>query len=155
MSAGDVYTYALKDRWCREGIAIETEKGTLLDTFWHTSPRDFMVDHYLTPEEVATAELLGNLDDYERFERGGKHYNAAGFDGYAESDRFTVTSQHGLTAHRFIRKGAEPSRSHIIAKARKDVSDALAKRDDAMRSVESARAMLHYAESGKWPWEQS
>lgn len=159
MAKNDVYRYQpSRERhdpnWCREGMAIETDTGKVIDTYWDLSARDVMVDHYLTGEELAGAELVANLDDFEPFYRNSTHYNSAGYDGYAESDRLTITSQHGLTQHRFIRKGATPSPDRILAKLRADISAALYKRDSAMREVESARAILRHVETGRWPWEE-
>lgn len=160
MAENDVYRYrparvGSDPNWCREGLAIEVASGRLLDTYWDVRPHDAMVDHYLTEQERATAEMLGNVDDFEPFKMHSAHYNSAGFDGFAENDRLVLTSQHGLTVHRYIRKGAKPSPDRILAKLRADISAALYKRDSAMRSVDSARAALHHAETGRWPWEEA
>lgn len=153
----DVYRYttmrAHDPHWCREGWAVENERGSLVDTYWslHDTGPDA---HRLTDEERATAERVANLDDYNP--AGAVDLPmVGGFEGFDKADRLVVPSQHGLRLSKFIRKGALPSRDARIAYAERQVHEAFKERDSALRSIERAREDLHYAQTDKWSWEAS
>ncbi|WP_277209201.1 hypothetical protein [Isoptericola croceus] len=132
-------TLSRPDRWCREGFAIARRRGdgriVLLDTFWALGSES----HVLTGDEVATAQVEFNLDDFiaERDIPGRWPWQA-----FHPDDRRMYTSQHGLRVHRFVRKGAEPDGQTQIDNARRRVSEAEEKVASAQRSLEYARWML-------------
>lgn len=124
-------------RWCREGTALATERRDgstlILDTYWGS-----MSDaHVLTDAELATAELIFNVGDYDELDqyRSGSREQWL---RYAPEDRQRITSQHGLQCRWFIRKDASESLATQIENAREAVRDAEGK-------VESAQWRLDWA----------
>lgn len=132
---GDVVRYDTgTERHCLEGMAIAEARlaGVVLyDTYWRT-PGD---RHLLTYDELATAEVVFNLDDYDELT---ERESAARWEMYKPADRERVTSQHGLVVRCFIRKGAEPDLETQIEYARKVVEDAAHKLASARRSLDAA-----------------
>lgn len=149
--AGDVVRYetlTMPSRHCREGWAIartrDDDSVYLLDTFWGSGDT-----HVLTDEEIATAELMFNLADYDELDRYRSHESRAKWETYRPADRETVTSQHGLQVRWFIRKGAQPDLATQIDNARQGVADAYEKLRSADFGVELAWAELKRLESGQ------
>lgn len=135
--AGDVVRYDTgQDRHCREGMAIAEARldgVVLFDTYWGT-PGD---RHLLTYDELAAAQVLFNLDDYDEFDRYS-HVAPAKWMTYRPGDRETVTSQHGLQVRWFIRKGAEPDLQTQIENACEAYVDAESKLQSAERRAAAA-----------------
>jgi hypothetical protein len=101
---GDVVRYDTADRHCREGLAVAEARldgVVLFDTYW----RSHGDRHLLTYDELATAEVVFNLDDYDELT---ERESAARWEMYKLADRETITSQHGLVVRCFVRAGAEP-----------------------------------------------
>lgn len=149
--AGDVVRYETldrPDRHCREGMAIAKAGGNgrvlLVDTFWAS----FSESHTLTAEEVATAEPVFNLADYDELDRS-RHGAAEKWKTYAPADREVVTSQHGLQVRWFIRKGVEPDLATQIDNARDAVGDAYEKLRRAEHGVEYALRSLALLEANQ------
>ena len=120
-------------RWCREGTAIADARGLLVDTYWGSGSDS----HLLLAVEIETIEILFHLDDYDeldRYARGTSDLWAT----YHPDDRKRVTSQHGLQARWFVRKGSVPDLSTKIANAEEKVREAEA-------SVRSAGWRLEWA----------
>jgi len=115
-------------------IAKERDDGFvyLADTYWTSE------NHVLTEEEVASAELLFNLADYDELDRYRRHESAATWKTYRPEDRETVTSQHGLQTRWFVRKGAEPDLQTQIENACEAYLEAQSK-------LRSAEADVRYA----------
>lgn len=133
MAHNDVYRYNPQERHCNEGIAVENDRGVLVDTFWglgdsmgHVVGRNQHLEH------------LGNLDDYERLTRNASHP----FEDYAPADRLAVPSQHGLQRALFIRIGAQPDLATKIENARRSLEEAEAQLRSAEHRVEWARKDL-------------
>lgn len=135
---GDVVRYDTgMDRHCREGWAIaeaRLDSVVLFDTFWGT-PGD---RHLLTYDELGTAEVVFNLDDYDELDQYRRHKSAATWKTYRPEDRETVTSQHGLQVRWFVRKGAEPDLQTQIENACEAYVEAQSK-------LRSAEADVRYA----------
>lgn len=136
MSTGDVYTYTPKQHHCHEGLAIEDERGNLIDWFWGSS-RDSMLDK-LVGRDAEDLKLIANLGDYDLTPRDGRESNRE----YAPEDRLVITSQHGLQRTYYIRKGAEPDRATKIANARHRIEKAQSELRAAEFQVEWARKEL-------------
>jgi hypothetical protein len=150
---GDVVSYAPGERfpgqrdtrWCREGTAIAGKHDggiQLADTFWLMGTED----HILTEAEIATAELLFNLDDYDELGRYSRE-SPSQWKKYAPADRQQITSQHGLQHRWFIRKGAAEDHATQVENARERLREAEAKLQSAQWSVESAQRDLAEIES--------
>jgi hypothetical protein len=120
-------TLTRPNRWCREGIAIAEQRGSgaiyLLDTYWghHTSET-----HVLSDPEIATAELLFNLDDYDELDKYSSGSKLK-WERYAPADRRIVTEQHGCYTRWFVRKGAVESWPTKIENAQRELDK---KRED-------------------------
>jgi hypothetical protein len=144
---GDVVRYDVADRWCREGTAIAAtwkDQVVLLDTYWQSSDQ-----HRLTDDEVATAELLFNLADFDELP-SGRHLGSSGkWMQYSPADRKRITAQHGLVVRYFIRKGAQPDLATQIENARQAVADAYEKLRNAERDVDYARRKLARLEAAQ------
>lgn len=140
---GGVYHYTSdrKDRWCREEVAIVDASGVLMDTYW----RHGSDDHRLTDSELATAEFVFNLSDYDEL----SHHEACKWHDYNPADRQVVTSQHGLSRRYFIRKGSAPDLSIKIQNARDAVADAEQKVSDAESRLEWRRRELAELEASE------
>ena len=126
MANGDVYTYTPIQHHCREGLAIENERGRLIDWFWggHDVALDNVVDR-----DAADLKFVANLGDYEKTPRDGRESNQ----DYAREDRLTIRSQHGLQKTYYIRKGAKPDLFTKIANARARLQEA----ESELRAAES------------------
>lgn len=115
---GDVLRYVPNQRHCREGMAIVHDDGRVLDTFWDSDR------HLLNKEERATAEVVFNLNDFDALDLYGSAASLATWETYHRDDRACVTSQHGLQAALYIRKGATPDLGTQIANAEDKVEEA-------------------------------
>lgn len=135
---GDVLRYQPDERHCREGMAIINDSGRALDTFWWYSGDE----HLLTSNELATAELEFNLNDYNQADGSTRHIQKGKWEKYAPSDRGLITSQHGLQPHYYVRKGAVEDWATQINNARQKVDDAVAMAKSAQRQVGYAREDL-------------
>lgn len=136
MSAGDVYTYTPERHHCTEGLAIENERGDLIDWFWAGSG-DSMLDKSVS-RDAAGLELIANLNDYEMTPRDGRESNR----DYAPKDRLVITSQHGLQRTHYIRKGAKPDLTTRITNAKTRLERADYELASAQRTVERAQDEL-------------
>jgi len=136
MSTGDVYTYTPTQHHCREGLAIEDERGRLYDWFWGSS-RDSMLDK-VVPRDAQDLTFVANLNDYELTARDGRESNSE----YAREDRLVITSQHGLQRTYYVRKGAKPDLATKIENARTELREADEKARQAHRNVEWAQKKL-------------
>jgi len=132
---GDVLSYVPKgafEPWhCREGKALVDERGRAWDTFWQ-----FDGQHLLSAEELADAEVVFNVNDYEALDvyAGGSRLL---WETYHPDDRGRVTSQHGLREALFLRRGAKP---HLATQI-----------ENAQALVEKAESELQSAENRlKW-----
>lgn len=134
MTANDVYTYTPKQHHCHEGLAIEDERGKLIDWFWGGSG-DSMLDKRVS-READDLELIANLDDYDLTPRDGRESSRE----YAPEDRLTITSQHGLQRTHYIRKGAKPDLATKIENAREALRE-------AEYAASSAKFQIEYAQS--------
>lgn len=138
---GDVIRYdsiTQPSRWCREETAIaerlKSGEIAFFDTYWGTGSDA----HRVTADELATAELQFNLADYDEFDRYDRG-SVTRWSRYAPADRQKVTSQHGLQARWFVRKGSIEDITTQIENARADV---LAREAD----VQSAQRRLAWAQ---------
>lgn len=134
---GDVVRYDLTERHCREGMAIAYErhgKVILLDTFWG----GYGDRHMLTDDEIATAELIFNVNDYDELDEYSRSSPAA-WSKYAPADRQLITSQHGLQKRWFTRKGAVEDWPTQIDNARSELEERESEAASASRRVEWAR----------------
>ena len=145
MTTGDVYTYTPTQHHCTEGLAIEDERGRLIDWFWGNS-RDAMLDK-LVSRDAADLTFVANLNDYELTPRDGRESNKE----YAREDRLVIRSQHGLQRTYYIRKGATPDLSTKIENAREELRKAEESLRSAQRSVEWAQKELAKLESEVTP----
>ncbi|MET0993139.1 MAG: hypothetical protein ABWY20_03235 [Mycobacterium sp.] len=134
MSAGDVYTYSPKQHHCMEGLAIENERGKIIDWFWSGD----VVGNQVVSPDAEDLTLIANLGDYEMTPRDGRESN----EDYAPDDRLVIHSQHGLQRTHYIRKGAKPDLSTKIENARERLEDAEYKARSARHAVEWARDAL-------------
>jgi hypothetical protein len=125
---GDVVKYLPDARferwWCREGTAIgnvgQDGSTLLVDTYWGAHGSD---PHVLTTTEIAGAELVFNIADYDELDQYAS-YSAEKWARYAPADRREITSQHGLQRRYFVRRGAREDLPTQIANARERVDDA-------------------------------
>jgi hypothetical protein len=125
------------DRWCREGTAIVQDNGALLDTYWGSGGEA----HRLTAAELATAEVLFRLSDYDELDRY-KRGSADVWKTYHQNDRQRVTSQHGLQARWFVRKGAQSDHATRVENAREALREAEHEASSAERRVAWRREEL-------------
>jgi hypothetical protein len=111
----DYHTLTRPNRWCREGVAI-VEPGRhggapiAVDTYWSSG----FDNHILTEDELATAQLRFNINDYDELDRYARGTRSE-WETYHPLERQEVCSQHGLETRYFIRKGAKPDLSTRIA----------------------------------------
>lgn len=130
-----VYTYDIEGTaHCKEGWAVETEDGLLLDTYW-SSDRS-----HLSKGEITSAKFRFDTDDFEEIEHHRGRGTPPEWLRYAPEDRNYISSQHGLSTRWFIRKGASP-----------DLATELANQHYA---VEEAESELRAAQS-KLSWERN
>lgn len=139
---GDVVRYAPDPsrhdpRWCREGMAIADERGILFDTYWGSGGDN----HRLNAVEVATAEVIFNVADYDELDRYARASRGI-WETYHPDDRRVLTSQHGLQRRWFIRKGADPDMATQVASAEEKVLEAEEAVASAQRRAEWAREEL-------------
>jgi len=135
MSNRDVYTYTPTDNHCIEGLAIENERGDLIDWFWGGST----VSHrQYVSRDAADLTKIANLDDYELMPRDGRESN----EEYAPADRLIIHSQHGLQRTHYIRKGAEPDLITRIENARQQLRNAEVDLSSAQFNVKWAQGQL-------------
>lgn len=108
---GDVVAYTPAHRLRRDGYAIvhvEWRSGALeaKDTYSQN-------DTTLTAEELATANVLFNLDTFEET----RHLNP---ERYHPDDVVTIPAMAGMDLRHFLRKGAEPLPNDMV-RGRADV----------------------------------
>ncbi|SHX96547.1 Uncharacterised protein [Mycobacteroides abscessus subsp. abscessus] len=133
----DVVRYRPSAHHCQEGVAIAKDCGgsvVLVDTFWQSASHD---DHVLTASEIASAELVFNMEGYDELDRYISSSEQL-WNKYAATDRQVVTSQHGLQKRWFIRKGARPDWNTQIDNARQVVAG-------YERELEAVRSHLEWA----------
>jgi hypothetical protein len=140
MSAGDVYTYTPHERHCTEGLAIEDERGKLIDWFWGGS-RDSMLDKIVS-RDAADLTLVANLGDYDLTPMDGRQGNH----DYAPEDRLVLHAQHGLQKTHYIRKGAAPDKATKIENARSRLTQAESDARYAQFRLDRAREELAHLE---------
>lgn len=129
---GDVLSYIPAHHHCREGTAFVTEAGRAVDTFWQS---DYVggtgYAHYLRDNELATATLRFNVNDYRALDIYSKSSHVEWMT-YNPDDRGRISSQHGLQDALFLRLGAQPDLGTQIENAR----EALATAESEMRTAE-------------------
>jgi len=111
---------------CREGVATEERPGVLLDTFWTGGDR-----HRLTEKEALSIRERFDTDDFDELPRVGSRGR---WEMFAQADRASIPSQHGLAHRYFVRIGASPDLATQIENARERV----AKTESDVRRAESA-----------------
>lgn len=123
--AGDVLRYHASERHAREGWAFVRWGGPgairpllAFDTFWGYDGA--YSGHLLTEDEVASAEVVFNVEDYRRvtYEPEGREW-----EDYHPDDRAEIPNQHGLGRDLFIRPDALPDLGTQIENARKKVEE--------------------------------
>lgn len=134
MSAGDVYRYTPEDRHCREGLAIEDDRGQLIDNFWSGDRDPFLM--HIVPRDARDLEFKGNLGDYDKL------HPFDDISDYAREDRLVVTAQHGHRRTYYVRKGAQPDLATKIENAQSAVEVAERKLDSARRQLDWKRSEL-------------
>ena len=134
MSAGDVYTYSPKKHHCTEGLAIENERGQLVDWYWHG---DIVWDQ-IVPKDAEDLVKIANLKDYDLTPRDGRESN----EDYAPEDRLVIHAQHGLQRTHYVRKGSKPDLATRIENARERLAEAESEARSAQRRVEWAQEAL-------------
>jgi len=135
MSTGDVYTYTTEDHHCIEGLAIENDRGELIDWFWG----GLVVSHRQhVSRDAEDLKLIANLNDYDLTARDGRESNK----DYAPEDRLMIHSQHMLQRTHYIRKGAKPDLATKIENARQRLEEAESAARSARFSVEWAQKEL-------------
>jgi len=134
MSAGDVYTYTPKQHHCMEGLAIENERGQIIDWFWSGD----IVGNQVVSRDAEDLKLIANLNDYDLTARDGRESNK----DYAPEDRLMIHSQHMLQRTHYIRKGAAPDLATKIENARQRLEEAESAARSARFSVEWAQKEL-------------
>lgn len=122
--------------WCLEGTAVVRDNGAAFDTFWDSGSEA----HRLTASELARAEVLFDLDDYDEMDRWRPDEQK--WLTYAPEDRQRVTSQHGLQRRLYLRKGARPHRQTVLSNLRETVEEAEAEARSAQRNMEHAQEDL-------------
>lgn len=118
---GDVLSYLPAHHHCRQGTALVAENGRAFDTFWRIVPDN--ESHFLTEQELATAEVKFNVNDYDMLDEYAKGSEAK-WKTYHPDDRGRIGSQHQWQSIYFVRKGAQPSLDTQIANAQADVEKA-------------------------------
>lgn len=121
---GDVLSYLPERHHCRETTAFVTERGVALDTYWR--PTGDGDSHRLTSDELATATVRFNVNDYDALDVYSRSSRST-WETYHPDDRERIPSQHGYQEALFIRRGAKP---------------------DLSTQIENARSRLQTAESG-------
>lgn len=141
---GDVLRYSpTGGTHARQCTAIVLQNGNVMDTFWGLRPGDG--GHYLSPEELATAELVFNLNDYRKL---GEHWEPKRDEWltYAPADRQRVGSQGQWQSTYYVRIGAGPDLETQIENARVAVEDAV---HSAERRLQWAREDLARLEASR------
>jgi hypothetical protein len=124
LTVGDVLRYLPERHHCREGTAFVTERGDAVDTYWSTTySYGGADDHRLTAEELATAEVQFNVNDYDALDPYAGTSRPT-WETYHPDDRGRISSQHGLQEELFVRRGAAPDLETQIANARAAVETA-------------------------------
>lgn len=137
MRVYDYQSIERPSRHCREEVAVETQPGVLLDTFWDMSTET----HRLTDAEKATAVLRFDTDDFDeldRYDRGSPGL----WMQHRPEDRELITSQHRLQNRWFVRKGSTPDLDTKIENARADLDKLTSDAESAARRARDARKRL-------------
>ena len=142
MSTKDVYTYSPKEYHCTEGLAIENDRGLLIDWFWGG---DVVSHRQYVDRDAEDLKLIANLNDYELTPRDGRESNC----NYAPEDRLVITSQHGLQQTFYIRKGSIMDLATRIKNACERLEEAQSEMRSAQRRVEYAQEALNEIEKEK------
>ncbi len=143
---GQFYSYTVRDRWCREGLAEVTKRG-ILDTYWGP---DGTENSPLTESEKASAVLLFDSADYDELDRyssSSKHR----WEQFHPDERKKTTEQHGCYTRWFVKKGAKPDLGTKIANARVRLSEAEQQLKSVKWSVESRTRELEELEKSVVP----
>lgn len=139
LRSGDVLWYVPETSHCREGTAFVNDRARALDTFWQ--PEGDGDSHALTDQELATAEVRFNVNDYEPLDRYSRSSRGT-WETYHPVDRARIPSQHGLQEQLFIRRGASPDIGTQVANARERVAEAESELSLAERRLEWRREEL-------------
>lgn len=147
---GDVLAYVSIESHCREGTAYVQDSGAAIDTYWR--PSGGGDSHRLTESELATASVSFNVNDYDLLERYVSSSRKT-WETYRPEDRAQITSQHGLQASLFVRRGAEPhldtqienAEAAVLAAEREANSAAyvLERRRDELATLKADREATH------------
>ena len=117
---GDVLAYVPRWHHCREGAAFVKDNGVAVDTYWrHTDSSAAL----LNLEELATAELRFNVNDYDALDIYSPSSRSTWLT-YHPDARGRIPSQHGLQEALFVRRGAVPDLATQIENARAEVEKA-------------------------------
>lgn len=136
---GDVLRYTPGQHHCCEGTAYVRDDGRAVDTFWR--PMGDGDSHLLTAVEMETAGVAFNVGDFDALD----YYTSSSPETWATfhpDDRASISSQHGLQQHLFVRKGAEPHLGTQVENARRRVGRAEEDLDIAQGRLDRARAEL-------------
>lgn len=137
---GDVLSYMGSEPHCRQGTAIVVEGGRAFDTFLGVDPCDS--SYWLRPDEIAKADVIFNLADYELFATAWESDARDSWEGYHPNDRQRIRSQHQYQQTLYLRPGAKPHLATRIEKARSELERAEAILHGATRGVRWARKRL-------------
>lgn len=121
LKEGDVLSYVPSQHHCRQGTALVTGNGPAFDTFWGICPDN--QSHFLTPSEMASAEVVFNVNEYDMLDQYGSGSEAK-WRTYHPDDRGRIGSQHQWQSIYFVRKGAQPDLETQIANAQAKVEEA-------------------------------
>lgn len=119
----DVISYVAEGtKHCREEMAlvslVYSGKVVAKDTYWHLLCSE---SHRLTEDELATATVIFNRDDYIMLDRVDRNRRAI-WETYRPQDREKMTAQHGLVADYFLKKGAVPDLEVQIENQRRRIN---------------------------------
>ena len=132
-------------RWCKEELAIVDDRGIALDTFWG-GPGS--TDRSLHSDELATARVIANLNDYTLHSEYGRmtteaiNAGMANWEDYSSDDRLWITRQHGCIQILYVRNGAQPDISTKLTNARERVREAESRLRSAEWSLQRAQEDL-------------
>jgi hypothetical protein len=137
--SGDVLRYTPRRAHCKQGTAFVRDCGTPLDTYW-SAFGDFEYGH-LSDEELATAEVVFNVNDYDMLDKYSRGSRLT-WETYSPDDRGRIGSQHQCQSVYFVRKGAQPDLMTQIQNARAALAAAESDLRGAQYAVDSRRRDL-------------
>ena len=137
LTPGDVYRYDPQTTHCREGLAIVTAQGQLVDTFWGLDePTDPLTKHVLTDRERGTADFQFSITGLRPARWGEK------IGWYPPGTVFVITAQHDRERYVYVVPGTKPDPKAIIREASADVRRAEQRGKRYEQELSDARAEL-------------